>query len=411
MSHQATVALVEWNRGGHHFAFFRQFTSSLVDCGAFVVPVVSEQMQLEEMRGAFAGEWPGSVADPVVFFPSRRLKIRPRRWGVELRAWATYRRLGNALREWEARHGRSIDLVFFACMYDADFPRASLVGAGLRRPWSGLYLQGRVFHRNRHRGRAWLAQQARRTFGCRWLAAIGVLEPSMLELVSTAVPEVRNRLFPDALEPIPDSETPAAMEFRQSMLAAAAGRPIVSLLGYLQASKGVELFLRAACDPRLEDVAFFLGGTLDLSGFSAESRRRVQECMRRAPHLHCHLERLGEDQFHAALRSSDIVFAAYVDFPYSSNIQGKAAQLRKPTIVTDGGLMAERCRRYGLGECVPPNDVDSMVAAIRKVLADRASPKDRIDVAVSQDSFVAEHGLGALGDRMQWLLRSARQVG
>lgn len=411
MGRRATVALVEWNRGGHNAAFFRQFTSSLVDCGAFVVPVVSDQMQLEEMRGAFAGEWPGSVADPVVFCPSRRLKIRPRRWGVELRAWATYRRLGKALREWEARHGRSIDLVFFACMYDADFPRASLVGAGLRRPWSGLYLQGRVFHRNRRRGRAWLVKQARRTFGCRWLAAIGVLEPSMLELVSTAVPEVRTRLFPDALEPIPDSETPAARDFRQSMLAAAAGRPIVSLLGYLQASKGVEHFLRAACDRRLEDVAFFLGGTLDLSGFSAEARRRVQECMRRAPHLHCHLERLGEDQFHAALRSSDIVFAAYVDFPYSSNIQGKAAQLRKPTIVTDGGLMAERCRRYRLGECVPPNDVDSMVAAIRKVLADRASPKDRIDVAVSQDAFVAEHGLGALGDGMQWLLRSARQVG
>ncbi len=411
MSHQATVALVDWNWGGHNHGFFRQFTASLVDCGAFVVPVVSERMKFEEMRGALAEAWNGSVADPLVFRPSRLWKIRPRRWGVQLRAWATYRRLAKALRDWEARHDRSIDLVFFACMHDDDFPRASLVGAGLGRPWSGLYLQGRVFHRNRHRGNSWLVRQAQRRFGCRRLASLGVLEPAMLELLSTALPDLPVMLFPDVLEPIPDSETPAARDFRQSMLAAAAGRPIVSLLGYLQASKGVEHFLHAACDQRLEDVAFFLGGTLDLSGFSAEARRRVQECMRRAPHLHCHLERLGEDQFHAALRSSDIVFAAYVDFPYSSNIQGKAAQLRKPTIVTEGGLMAERCRRYRLGECVPPNDVDSMVAAIRKVLADRASPKDRIDVAVSQDAFVAEHGLGALGDGMQWLLRSARQVG
>jgi hypothetical protein len=304
-------------------------------------------------------------------------------------------------------HGKPIDLVFFACMYDYDFPRASLVSNGLKRPWSGLYLQGRVFHDLRNAGETRRVCQARVMFDSSRLVAIGVLEPSVLKLAKMAKPTINARLFPDTLEPISEVETEAAASLRREMLAKAEGRPIVSLLGALQPSKGVELFLRAACDPRLADVSFFMGGPLPLGQFDPTFRARVEDCMHRAPHLHLCLERLSEDRFNAAVRGSDVLYAAYIDFPFSSNVQGKAAQLHKPLIVTAGTLMADRCSEYCLGESIPENDLESLVSAIQRILSKSRERTHDKEVLERHDAYAASNNPEAVHVAMEWVLRSA----
>ena len=40
----------------------------------------------------------------------------------------------------------------------------------------------------------------------------------------------------------------------------------------------------------------------------------------------------------------------------------------RPIVVSEGYLMAERVRKYGLGEVVPEGDVEALVAAIQKMV-------------------------------------------
>lgn len=237
--------------------------------------------------------------------------------------------------------------------------------------------------------------------------ALGVLEPDILKFAKAAKPTINVRVFPDILEPVSATETAAASLLREEMLARAQGRPIVSLLGELQPSKGVDLFLRAACDPRLAHVAFFMGGPLPADQCGRSFRARVRGSARNAPHLHQRLERLCESSFNAAVRASSILFAAYLDFPYSSNVQGKAAQFHKPIIVTEGTLMAERCAVYGLGEIIRENDLESLVTAIQKLLSKSSECNANKELVAKHDEYVAQHSQEAVRGAMNWVLQSA----
>ena len=65
---------------------------------------------------------------------------------------------------------------------------------------------------------------------------------------------------------------------------------------------------------------------------------------------------------------SDVVVAAYRAFPNSSNALTKAAVFERPIVVSEGYLMAERVRKYRLGEVVPEGDVGALVGAIKKMV-------------------------------------------
>ena len=72
-----------------------------------------------------------------------------------------------------------------------------------------------------------------------------------------------------------------------------------------------------------------------------------------------------------SFEASEVLFAAYHDFPHSSNILTKAAIFQKPVIVSDGYLMAERVRRYRLGEVIQQKNPELCAAALRRILTDR----------------------------------------
>jgi UDP:flavonoid glycosyltransferase YjiC (YdhE family) len=63
------------------------------------------------------------------------------------------------------------------------------------------------------------------------------------------------------------------------------------------------------------------------------------------------------------------LFAGYRDFPNSSNALTKAAVFERPIVVSDGYLMAERVRMFGLGEVIPEGNAEALVAALRRMLA------------------------------------------
>jgi hypothetical protein len=418
MKNRATVALVDWNWGGHNHTYFKHYIAGLLKGGVDVLPVMSQPDLIDGMVGspelAPFRNGPASVVSPIGFSPSRPMRIRPARLagyfsGVTqyLAIELTFRRLAVLLRNWEKASGKTVDLVFFACMIDVDFPSAIQVSRALGKRWSGLYLQGRAFHRMQGASESKRKQKAKVLFGSRRLVALGTLEPAILELVRAAIPDLKVRLFPDTLEPVDAMEAEPAKRMRATMLEKAGGRPIVSLLGFLQPSKGVELFLKAACDPRLVDLSFFLGGPMQWHAFDESSRARVEKSMRLAPNLQTHLEQLPEQLFNAAVGCSDVLVAAYRSFPYSSNVQVKAAQFHKPMIVTDGTLMAERCREYRLGETIREGDLESLVQAIRRLVSTAEARRQDPAVMNLHDQFAAMNSPAAVYEAMKWVLESA----
>jgi hypothetical protein len=72
----------------------------------------------------------------------------------------------------------------------------------------------------------------------------------------------------------------------------------------------------------------------------------------------------------SVMSACDIVHAAYLDFPHSSNIMTKAALVGRPLIVSEGYLMAERVRRFRMGEVVPQGDAGALAGAITRITRD-----------------------------------------
>jgi hypothetical protein len=106
----------------------------------------------------------------------------------------------------------------------------------------------------------------------------------------------------------------------------------------------------------------------------------------------------------AVIAESDVVFAAYKDFPNSSNVLTKAAFFHRPIVVSDGYLMAERVRRHNLGEVVPEGNLDSLVSAVTRMTA--PGYYKNLCTNARWDEYAADHSLTRLRAVMRDLVES-----
>jgi hypothetical protein len=67
------------------------------------------------------------------------------------------------------------------------------------------------------------------------------------------------------------------------------------------------------------------------------------------------------------IQTTDIVFAAFEQFPHSSNTLAKAAALEKLVIVSSGYCMAQRVSSYHLGEIIDEGNTIQCVNALNKI--------------------------------------------
>jgi len=193
----------------------------------------------------------------------------------------------------------------------------------------------------------------------------------------------------------------------------AAGRKIVSLVGHLQRSKGLEVFTQAARDPRLSHLFFFLAGELYLGSMPPEVARAILKAWESTPNLLAHLIGITEQKtFNSVLINSDVIFAAYIDFPYSSNVLVKAAALGRPLIASSGFLMGNLVESHRLGVTVPQGDAEAVVQAILRLTGSPASgaaataDQSAADADLQRE-FSRLHSYESLRDAFRTLLASA----
>lgn len=362
------IALVDWCRDGHHQTYFQAFSRALSRLGVEVVPFCAFA---EEIRGE-VGKWSevAEVHEPVAvrYRPLGRLG----RGAVSrvARAVLNFGRLGRQLRGWEAEKGKRLDGVFFACIYDYHFDGWGMGSRLVGRPWGGLYLHARSFRLPGQINPAWgMVPCPERIFTVPGLTGVGVLDEAVVGPMDRLIGGERTVLFPDITEERLPEAGSGSWGLAEKVTILAAGRPVVALMGHLQWTKGLLEFTRMAADPANRDLFFFLGGEVSWSKFSEEEKRELRRTWEEAPNLYAHLQGMPELTFNAVVSRVAVVYAAYRDFPNSSNLMTKAALFGKPVVVSDGYLMAERVREYVLGAVVPEGDQAAIGAAVRGVVS------------------------------------------
>jgi glycosyltransferase involved in cell wall biosynthesis len=213
-----------------------------------------------------------------------------------------------------------------------------------------------------------LIPRPEKVFGGRLLRSIALLDEGVIEKMRLITHSGNVFAFPDVANESLPKEGALNWGLAHKIKDFAAGRKIISLVGYLQQTKGVEEFVALAKHPSMRNTIFFLGGEPGMDGFDEAKKSRLQAAWEQAPNLWAHLQRLPEESLNAVVASSDVVFAAYRKFPNSSNIMTKSAVFEKPIVVSDGFLMAERVRHYCFGEVVPEGDIEALACAVDKML-------------------------------------------
>jgi hypothetical protein len=170
--------------------------------------------------------------------------------------------------------------------------------------------------------------------------------------------------LPDITETaLPEAASPLAQE----ILLRAKGRAIVFMGGSIGKQKNL------ACWNKLIKLAdsskwFFLqAGRLNKNNLTVDDEAALLEIQAKLPeNLFVNADYLTDERFFNELIAiSNIIFAAYRDFQRSSNMLSKAAEFKKPIIVSDGFLMGECVQRYGIGQVVNQDDVRQMYKALQ----------------------------------------------
>ena len=390
------VALVDTQWTGHHPLYFDAFASCLLRLGCTVMAVCPSPDEVmanasctrDVPERASLSKW-----DPPQF------KFSPRRLTIPLSNRLGQVWLRHHLHRLERTHGRKIDFVFFACLYDR-FLR--LLSPSFPWPWAGLYLQIQWDLQGSSLDQATIHPEIAKFFCSPNLRGVALLDESAVPAFSE-ITHCRNVIvFPDFASETAPVDNPISRALRKLAMS----RRIVGMAGHLTPNKGVATLAEVAFMMRQEDVCFAFVGEYSSELFSRAQQDLIGR-VRTQSNVFFHPERIPcNSVWNGIFSCFDVCFAAYENFPHSSSTVSKSAFFRVPIIVSDGFLMGDRVRRHRLGRVVPQRDATAIVNAVRDLLC---NTNVRIAEADAQD-YLERYSLANLDVAMRSLLQSAGLV-
>jgi glycosyltransferase involved in cell wall biosynthesis len=386
------VAVIEYRWEGHHPVYFREYVKTLalgLGCRVYAFcPKPEDELLKQLSEGAFADRV------YLIRWQPPQLTVRPRRFNFQISWWLAFDWLIRTLRTIERRDLLKFDFLFFACLYDSDlrcFPRH------IPWKWGGLYIYVRAFRMpDTVLPYSNLMPDPQRWFRRPNLAGIALLDENAVEFMRQETGCANIVSFPD----FADDSPPLFNDVSAELIDFAAGKPIVGIAGHLQPTKGVCVFAKVAEQMMNQKIAFAFVGKLMTGLFSNDDKELLRRVMA-LPNVFSYLDRLPDEAaFNAVISCFDVFFAAYVNFPNSSNTLAKAALFRKPVIVSDGYLMAERVRKYRLGSVVPEGDVQAVVLSVQSLLS-----APNMEDSAGCSAYLAHHSKSVLIDQFKTLMR------
>lgn len=364
------VALVEWNWMGHHPTYFTLYAKALLEIGHNVIALCPEPENLIQLlrKTGITDELLCRITLVSFRWQKPPSVPYPKRLNCAFESMLTFRQVDRLLTKYERSENRNVDLVFFSCIYDHEFKYFHIFWKFIGRRWAGLYLHCRAF---RMPGTV-IPSNGQLPCPDRFLKAKNHHALALLdEGVGAQASALSGRstvFFPDLTDA---SLAPEDTVLSAKLKAFAKGRAVVGSLGHLMHTKGTGQLARMAFRPALAGHVFALIGDLALDLFPVEDRQLLQSFNETAPNGFAHYRRVNDGPpFNAVFLACDVVYAAYLNFPNSSNILTKCAYFQKPVIVSDGSLMAARVREFRMGEVVAEGDVEAAEAAILRITED-----------------------------------------
>ena len=361
-----TIALIEDNWGGHRPTYLKIFTKTLLEFGHQVIVFCPEPTELSEWilqnlcphperLHAFKFQKPEPSSFPV-------MQIR-----LILNAVNCWRNVKKSIQYISLKIGNSPDLVFFPWLdsYLAPYLTHHLIDSIFPYQWSGLYVHPRHLRLGQKFGslcRGPFSQHAvLKSSRCK---AIAVLDEGIVKKLQSSIGDKPVIAFPDFTDTSPpDLNFTIAQQIKEK----AQGRKIIGLLGLQSKRKGILTLLEVARQTTEEDYFFVFAGRLAEHTFTVQELTSIQNFVN-SQQSNCffYFENIPDGTaFNALVDICDILFAAYKQFPHSSNILTKAAISEKPVIVSKKFCMAERVEKFKLGLSINEGDVLQCIEAIR----------------------------------------------
>lgn len=354
------IALVEWHEPGHHFTWFCTMVRAFLNIGCRVAAFCPDP---DAVRDALLAEVPPQQLECIRFVPFS-YPVPPRVRPLALRPWVQRRTFAHSFREGISRLEREfddrIDLVYFSALFEFEEKAIDGLLNKLDRPWTGMLMHARS------------GSDPTRTTLAALLAKHGPRNMTVID--EGFAPAVEKDLGAPTIV-LPDFTDETFLRdhpIEQRLKRFAGSDRLVLQVGHLRQDKGVGTLAQVALSPDTEGLAFAFVGKVDWF-MGPETRSWLGKAMNLSSKSIFHLEELPDEiHYNAVVRSCDVMFAAYENFPHSSNSLAKAAAFRKPIIVSDGHLMADRVREFRMGEVVPYGDPLATLDAIRRITDDLA---------------------------------------
>lgn len=396
-----TIALVDPFWSGHHPTYIKIYSQILLELGHQVIVLCPEP---EELKKYITNRCQDSVSRFHAFelcAPVSR-QFLPHLLRLKLMSVEFWHNTAKSIRFIASKLGKTPDLTFF--LFFDSYVRASFISTIIDRifpyPWIGLYFHPRILRKNLKYSfvrRSFLDPLA--LLKSSYCLAIALLDEGIALKLQERIRTKPVIVLPDfADESPPDTN----FELVEKIYAKAADRKIVGLLGSQAKRKGLLTLLNVA---RQVDKGWFFvfAGYLSKDDFTDEQIAMLDEFIKAQPdNCFFHFARIPtESQFNALVKICDVLFAAYENFPHSSNILAKAAAFEKPAIASKNYCMGERVKKFNLGYVIDEGNVAQCVEILRKISSQNGGDRD---LKSNFQEYRQIHSLDKLRTNLQNLL-------
>lgn len=250
----------------------------------------------------------------------------------------------------------------------------SSIGCG----WAGI-----LFHPARVRNDA---QPLERLFASNSLKGLLFLNPYSVVRYQDTHPHL---FFVRAPDVTVTECTESNSRLAQSMVAQAAGRRIVLMIGAISGFKGLKEFIDIIKHPNSHDLFFAIIGHVHWSTLGRDEQDIRDFYSRASDNVFTHDAYLEDEAVYNELVScSDVIYAVYRGAMGSSNTLTKAAFFARPVLVAEDSYLGELVLASGTGAVVEPGNAQAACQALNELLC-RSIPKASYDAYYRSNSLTA----------------------
>jgi hypothetical protein len=395
------IALIDPFLGGHHQTYLQLYTYTLLGLGYEVTLFCADPHEIfyyiQQKNELYIKNLKCYEFNSFLFKKSPIKKLN-----VTYNACRLWRITASIIKNACVKNKEVFDLVFFlwADSYLAPLILPFIIDMVFPYPWAGLYfgpLHLRVDSNSSPIRRFLLNTDI--ALISKYCKAVAILDEGVISKLTHRISKKFCTVFPDITdESPPDSDYEIVKEIKKR----SGNKIVVAIIGGLSKTKGVINLLKAS--EYCPDVFFVFAGNLREEQYSQNELDKLKSLNKFKEKYFCYFERIpDEGKYNALIQSSDVLYAAYLGYPHSSNTLTKAALFKKAVIVNNNHCPAERVKKYKMGVCISENNIMDCVEKINWL--SKAGNLKKLQQEARFDQYLKIHNLNMLQCKLKELIQ------